>query len=129
MQYRADSGQTLTYLMLVSAIIGMIILGATQFLGQVFLRGHGARPVMGVLILLVVAPFLHEFGGSISQVQRHRADSAGIHIGKRLINGIVAGIGLGSRGHGERGFGQNDAGLGHTDQSHGLCAATVTCSI
>ena len=45
MQYRANLGKTLADFVFVAAIVGMIVLGATQLFGHIFLWRHGTGPI------------------------------------------------------------------------------------
>ena len=120
MQDGADAVQPRLHLMLIATIVRMIVFAAHQFVRHVLLRRHGARPVVRVPVALMVAPVLHQLGRRVSEVQRHLADAPGVHVGERLVDGQVAGVGFGRGGHGHGGLRQDDACLGHADHSHGL---------
>lgn len=92
MQHRANLGKTLADFVFVAAIVGMVVLGATQLFGHIFLWRHGTGPIVRILVALVVASLFHKLGGGVPQIQRNSADLAGIHVRERLVNGVIAGV-------------------------------------
>ena len=75
---------------------------------------------MRITVTLVVVPLLHELRGGIAQVERHRPHLAGVDVGERLVDRVVAGVGLGGCRHGDRGLGEDDARFGHAHHVDGL---------
>lgn len=55
MQHRANLGKTLADFVFIAAIVGMVVLGATQLFGHIFLWRHGTGPIVRILVALVVA--------------------------------------------------------------------------
>ena len=48
----------------------------------------------------------HQGGRRIARMQRHLADKPRVHVGERRVDGVVAGVGFGRGGDGERRFGK-----------------------
>ena len=79
------------------------------------LGDHGVRAVVGVLVTLVVAEFLHQSGRRVADVQRHRQGAALAHLGQGCIDRDIGGVGFRRGGQvGDR-LGQRDAPLGQAD--------------
>ena len=57
---------------LIAPVTGFVVDGATDLLGQMLLTDQGIAVVMGILVALAIAQFLHQFGGRIAQMERHR---------------------------------------------------------
>ena len=78
--------------MFIPAVLGLVITTTYQIVRHILLRRHGTRSIMGVLVTLVVAQLLHQFGGCIAQVQGNRTGPACINIGKRIVDGHIGGV-------------------------------------
>ena len=92
--------------------------GLHQLVGQVLLLHEVAREVVAVLIAVAVAQLLHQAGGSIAQMQRHRQVARLLHLRERLGNAHVGRIALGRSGQIHRSFGQRNAPLGPANLHH-----------
>ena len=76
--------------------------------------------VVGILVPVAVAQFLHQLGGCIAQVERHGLIAGLLHLGQRGTDAHIGRVALGRSGQIDRGLGQGDATLGPTDFHHGI---------